>query len=149
MIQSKHCPGTSPVKSATIKARIDEIGPLSESMAQAVVHSEDDQDLHFRVNIALTEAITNSVVHGCNRRSSDSIRVEYELKGQDHIFHIFDPGEGPCPDLLEHPTLSDDPLAETHRGMVIMKWASDEMYYKLDDGFFCLTMVFRSRKNTV
>jgi len=136
----------SPVKSATIKARLDQVGPLSESMAGAVVRSNDDQDLHFRVNIALTEAITNSVIHGCGEKSSDSIRVEYEMDGEDHIFHIFDPGRGPCPDLLANPTLSDDPLAESHRGMVIMKWASDEMYYRLDEEFFCLTMVFRSRK---
>ena len=146
MTLSRHSQDMSQVKSTTIKAQLDQVGPVSESMADAAVPSDDDQDLHFRINIALTEAITNSVVHGCDNKGSDLIRVEYELQGENHVFHIFDPGKGPCPELLERPVLSEDPLAESHRGMVIMKWAADEMNYKRENDCFCLSMLFRSRK---
>ncbi len=132
------------LKCIDIPPKLEKVREVCEEMTQTVLEASGDADLTFRVNIGLTEALTNSIVHGC-RNCKTEVEIGYSVKDELHVFSITDPGQGPCDESIKFPKLDEDLLSEHHRGNVIIKWAADEISFQRLEKGFTLTLGFRSR----
>ncbi len=139
-----NCNSMSLRKSIELAPQVEKVREISEAMVADVAAVSDDPNLLFRINIGLTEALTNSIVHGC-KTPSESVSLIYQINKDDHIFHIHDPGTGPTEGQLTDPKVDDDLLSDHHRGQVIIHWAADEVSYSASENGFDLILLFRSR----
>ena len=133
------------VKKIKITAHLNEVGPVSEEMAEQVKAVSGDDDLSFRINIGLTEALTNAILHGCVEGEEAYVSLEYHREANNYIFKIDDPGKGPEADMMERREVDSDLLKENQRGTVIINWAVDEAHYHRTAEGFHLTLVFEPR----
>ncbi len=84
--------------------------------------------------IALTEAVTNSIVHGNNQDKSKTVTVTFEHKPKGLIFTIKDEGKGFDHKSIPDPTdVEKCPNPEEGRGMFLIKSLSDEVVFS-DNG---------------
>ncbi len=132
------------VETKNIQSDLTEVGAVCEYFANLIAPGNGKGNLNFRVNIALTEALNNAIIHGCKNDDRHQISIEYEQEASKHIFHIYDPGCGPC--NLEIPSVINPPdlLSENSRGNIIIHWAADEVLHNISSTGFCLTLMFRS-----
>ncbi len=72
-----------------------------------------------------TEALTNAIRHGCAGLATARVRVEWSIGIKQVSLVIEDPGQGPPADLRESPSLPDDELASSGRGLFIIANLSD------------------------
>ncbi|CAN5238578.1 hypothetical protein BH23VER1_BH23VER1_36820 [soil metagenome] len=76
--------------------------------------------------LVFNEAVTNAIVHGCGACRHLEVVIEWWKEGAELCLAIDDPGGGPPAELAANPTLPDDPLAESGRGLFIIHEFSDD-----------------------
>ena len=85
------------------------------------------KDDYFDVKLILTEAITNSFVHGNNRDKNLPITLHYYYDGQAVFFEIEDSNKNKgninIPDKIE----DDEILSESGKGLFLINVLSDEV----------------------
>ncbi|RJO65002.1 MAG: ATP-binding protein [Myxococcales bacterium] len=133
------------IRTIALAPRLEDVGRVAEELAEAVCSRTVDEDLHFRVDLALTEALTNAIIHGCESDVA-SVTVRYERNGGRHVFQISDPGPGPDPAERQAAAMADDLLKEHRRGLPLIHWAADGVVYSREADGFRLTLNFLSRK---
>jgi anti-sigma regulatory factor (Ser/Thr protein kinase) len=79
----------------------------------------------FRV--AVSEAVTNAMVHAHKGNSSKKVRLSIELNHSGITADIVDDGECHALDTIENRDLIYDPSAESGRGMGLIKRLADEV----------------------
>jgi len=131
------------VKKAIISPNLEEVAAVSEKMADAAAETSGDTDIHFRINAGLTEAITNSILHGC-KTPDDRISVEYWSGEGVFQFKILDPGQGPGQGSLCSRAVHEENLyCECGRGITIIRWAADVMRCEQTPDGFLMSLTFR------
>lgn len=119
---------------ATLEA-IDLLAPKVRDAAAA--HLPEDR--LFALEIALVEALSNIVRHG-----HPAGEVEIALHFGDGIeVEIVDVGNPIPPGLLEA-EVPDDPLAESGRGLALIRTCADDLRYERGGGRNRLTLTFRA-----
>jgi serine/threonine-protein kinase RsbW len=96
----------------------------------------------FEMEMAVVEAVNNSIEHACHNQSGHPITTRMKLSEDRIIFVISDAGDAVI-GLPEMPAL-DDHLAsppERGRGVQIMRAVMDEVAYRTDGISNCVTMV--------
>lgn len=100
----------------------------------------------IRLEIALTEALNNVVLHG-NLPEDAGIDLTVRKAGPALLVEIRDPGR-PVParlfDAARNPA-EIDPLAESGRGIPLIVAMSDALGYDSREGSNCLTLRFATR----
>ena len=91
------------------------------------------KELYGNILIASTEAFANAVNHGNKNDESKFVHFEVEVAENYVQFIISDEGEGFDYENLPDPTLPENIMKETGRGIFIMKSLSDE-YEFLNQG---------------
>jgi len=129
-------------KSLEISPQLENIRCVSDEMISEIYKISNDSDLTFRIDIALTEAVTNAIKHGPADENS-IIRIEYISQGEQHIFHVEDKGRGPENNIFKNPQPSEDRLLENKRGAIMIHWAADEIIQQVDKSGYKLTLIFK------
>ncbi len=115
----------------TIEGKKDAIPPVVEGVMQLVRMMGCAAGRETQVEIALTEALANAVVHGC--KNDPNKKVEFcvacdEDRGM--LIVIRDPGAGFDPESIPSPILGQN-LFETHgRGIFLINQLVDEVRYE-------------------
>ena len=124
--------------------KLQDIDPTVLSV-MAAVEGRLGSDTRFNVEVCITEALTNLVLHACGGKSSP-IRINLMLTHDRLCIEVFDP-KGATPfDLRDFgPRLSQvDVLAESGRGLSLIKDCADTLEYGPVDGHHRLAMTFRT-----
>jgi serine/threonine-protein kinase RsbW len=80
--------------------------------------------------VASIEAVTNAIVHGNKNNPEKEVRIRIEnLKSRIKV-EVMDEGEGFNPDKVPDPTLPENLLKESGRGIYIMKMLTDDVKIK-------------------
>lgn len=70
--------------------------------------------------LTFTEAVNNAIEHGCGNQPQKSVFIRWWANGNSVWIETQDEGSGP-PEALKHsPSLPEDPLAESGRGLFII-----------------------------
>ncbi len=90
--------------------------------------------------LALSEAVTNAVVHGNKEDATKTVTLQaWKEKGDLHI-SVKDQGDGFDPGLLPNPLNDQNLLKEGGRGVFLMKQYADNVEYR--DGGSTVVLTF-------
>lgn len=95
------------------------------------VYSESnlDRSSFNRVFLGLSEALTNSIVHGNKLNASKNISIEVNCMNLELFIEITDEGEGFLIECLKDPTCSKNLKEESGRGIFLIRHFADELNY--------------------
>ena len=101
------------------------------------------RNLKDRVLLALSEAVTNAIVHGNKEQTDKSVHVAVTVETSRVQMEVQDEGEGFDPSAIPDPTAEENLLAEGGRGLFLIETYADSIDY-LDQGRL-VRMVFRRK----
>ncbi|OIO60215.1 MAG: hypothetical protein COZ46_07750 [Verrucomicrobia bacterium CG_4_10_14_3_um_filter_43_23] len=71
--------------------------------------------------LVFSEAVVNAVLHGSKEDPSKQVTVDWSARGDEVWLEVIDCGHGPAIETTHQPGLPDDPLAQSGRGLYIIK----------------------------
>jgi anti-sigma regulatory factor (Ser/Thr protein kinase) len=117
--------------SFTIPARLALISQVRTKVAE-MVESVPGGDEHVdTIRLAVGEAASNAVRHGCACNEDLKVGVECSTDGEILVIEIRDPGPGFNPDDVPTPLVGE--LREGGMGIHFMRLTMDEVTYRFDD----------------
>jgi len=121
----QHLAFTIPARTCLVKHIRNRVSEMLESLAP-------DATVLDAVNLAVGEAASNAVRHGCREDEAKKIRVQSATDGYTLVVEITDPGPGFDPTEIPSPELGD--LREGGMGIYFMRLTMDEVNYSFDGG---------------
>jgi|Wag4MinimDraft_11_1082651.scaffolds.fasta_scaffold00155_7 serine/threonine-protein kinase RsbW len=106
------------------------LGDLVEVFLQKCLNNGSDiSDLAFQMNLALTEASSNAILHGCKNNPEHYVKVKLELIDDSLTLEVSDNGSGFDLEAVSTP----EPYQDKGRGLFIIKQLMDSVEYKVSD----------------
>lgn len=102
-----------------------------EKVAKEMGFKEDDKD---SLAIAVSEAVTNAIVHGNRQDRRKKVFIRFRLSADRITVYVKDEGEGFDPDQLENPLDPENILRENGRGIFILKSIMDKVEFDFSKG---------------
>ena len=121
----QHLCFTIPARTCLVKHIRMRVSEMLESLSPA-------GPLLDAVNLAVGEAASNAVRHGCREDERKKVRVQSATDGYTLVIEISDPGPGFNPDQIPSPELGE--LHEGGMGIYFMRLTMDEVTYSFDAG---------------
>ncbi len=106
-----------------------QVEPLLEQIAKRAGLSEERTPLFI---VAITEAIANAILHGNRQDASKQVwlRFSYDPAQRLLVVEVEDEGVGFDPTTLPDPTVEENLLRESGRGIFLMRNLADAVEYK-------------------
>ncbi|CUT00507.1 serine/threonine-protein kinase RsbW [Candidatus Kryptobacter tengchongensis] len=93
-----------------------------------------DEDF-YRLYLASSEAFINAIVHGNKLEPSKKVKVRFKSFKKSFEIEVQDEGEGFEPESIPDPTVNENLLRESGRGIYIIKAFSDVVkFHKTRNG---------------
>ena len=130
-----------------VECRLDAVDAAMGAVCAFVGDALPPEDL-IRLEIAVTEALNNVVLHGA-LPSGTGIDVAVSKAGPEVSVEIRDPGR-PVPEELfdeARDPAEIDPLDESGRGIPLIVAMSDALHYESGNGSNCLALRFAGRRS--
>lgn len=117
------------------------IGKIGEDMAKVLDHYEGDlESLARQINIVLTEALANAIIHANADDPSKEVLVRINISDKELAIRVFDSGEGFDLNEVPGPGSDSDVLDDKGRGIFIIRSLMDSVVYKKANGGNVLEM---------
>jgi serine/threonine-protein kinase RsbW len=102
---------------------------VSKTLINNLKEKKVEDDIIFDVHVAFEEALRNAMIHGNKMDPDKGVFVETDLKDDSVVICVEDEGEGFAHDKLPDPTLDENILKESGRGVYMIKHLMDEVKY--------------------
>ena len=111
--------------------------PENIRIVESFIDNAKDQyklndDIYGNIMIAVTESVSNAIVHGNQSNSKKSVHLQLALEKSLIRFTVEDEGNGFDYTNLDDPTLSENLSKPGGRGIFLMKNLCDEVSFKKD-----------------
>ncbi|MEX0769158.1 MAG: ATP-binding protein [Balneolaceae bacterium] len=91
-----------------------------------------DEDLKNRMMLALSEAVTNAIVHGNQENREKKVFIKVEVRKDSAIMTVEDQGPGFDPEEVPDPIQPENLLQPGGRGLYLMEESADKVEYNRD-----------------
>jgi serine/threonine-protein kinase RsbW len=98
-----------------------------------------------KMYLSVTEAVTNAVVHGNQQIQEKKVQIKFDCSDQSFDFYISDEGSGFEHHVVPDPTLPENLIKESGRGIFLMKQYTDSIEF-LNNGS-TIKLVFNKNGN--
>lgn len=88
------------------------------------------EDHYGNILIALTEAVTNAIMHGNKQDAKKHVDVQYATKDSELCFTVKDEGPGFDPSTLPDPTAPENLEKPTGRGIFLIRNLADRVEFE-------------------
>ncbi len=121
----------SEVLNLRMPAEAASIVAITDAISELLVRFKVPEEKQLEVGLAVQEALTNAVVHGCNNDPSKEIqcRLQRDLQGRIAII-VTDPGPGFRPERLPDPKQGENVYADHGRGVYLIRQLMDEVHFE-------------------
>ena len=117
-----------------MKTKIANDGHLLKEVSKSLIaHLKEmgvEEDIIFDIHVGFEEALRNAMIHGNKSNPGKHVSVEAEIKEDAVVISVEDEGDGFDPSGLPDPTLQENLLKESGRGVYLMKHLMDEVRYE-------------------
>ena len=117
-----------------MKIRIDNDSHLLKEISKELIGSLQkqgvDENIIFDVHVAFEEALRNAMVHGNKSDPEKKVMIETMITDGELMICVEDEGDGFDPDSLPDPTLGENLLKESGRGVYLVKHLMDDAVYE-------------------
>ncbi len=124
-------------------ARLGDVEALAEKAADIVHFTEEERD---SLAIAVTEAVSNAIVHGNREDKKKRVQVTFEVDKDRVRVSVRDQGAGFDPAQVSNPLDPENLLKESGRGIFILSALMDEVNFDFSGAGTLLTMTKRRKK---
>lgn len=124
--------------------RVEEAAYFAEEAAKDLHFSESEID---DIAIAMTEAVSNAMIHGNKKNAHKKVRIEIFQKTDRMIITVMDEGKGFDPHKVADPLQPENLLKESGRGIFILRSLMDRVDFS-SDGYGTKTTLVKFRKIT-
>ena len=100
------------------------------------------KEIKNNIELAVAEAAANSILHGNKNDPSKNVKIKIELNSKTLTLSFTDEGKGFKPSEVPDPTLPENLLKGSGRGVHIMNSLVDEVNYNFTDAGTELILVF-------
>ena len=119
---------------ATIAADVAAIGPVVDRAMQAVSMATPEASTTGAIDLALREAISNAVVHGCQQDPQKTVHITLARDHRDDqcdlVIIVRDDGDGFDPDALPNPLKGARRYATNGRGVFLIHELMDAVQFR-------------------
>lgn len=123
--------------------RLGEVEEMAEKAADLMNFNDEERD---SLAIAVTEAVSNAIVHGNKEDEAKRVEVVFEVgRGRVRV-SVKDQGPGFDPEKVNNPLDPENLLKESGRGIFILSALMDEVSFDFSKGGTLLTMVKRKKQ---
>lgn len=115
----------------SMPANSEAIASVVDAICETLVSLEVPEQKRLEVALALQEALSNAVVHGCGNDSTKHVRCRMKSDPQGRIvITVTDPGLGFSPDLIPDPRKDENLHADHGRGVYLIRQLMDEVHFE-------------------
>lgn len=118
---------TKEVVELTLPSRIETIAQAAAAAANLANRLGLSETAVFGVDMAVREAVTNAVVHGNQEDETKLVEITFINSAQSLVITVRDKGSGFDPVSVPDPTLSENLLNTSGRGLLFMRTFMDEV----------------------
>ncbi len=121
---------TEPIQHTMVaKSKPSAVEGICRSVLSELRANHYDQSDVFAVHLAIEEALTNAIKHGCKNDPSREIKVDYRVSREKVEITITDDGEGFDPDAIPDPRHGRNIYKTDGRGLLLMHSYMDVVTY--------------------
>jgi serine/threonine-protein kinase RsbW len=117
-------------RSFRLSSTMESVGEVEEAAEQLAIDAGFDGDERFRITMAVHEAAINAVLHGNDYNPALHVDISMENTGRALVFVIADQGKGFDPESLPDPSLPENILRGTGRGIFLIRSLMDEVHFR-------------------
>lgn len=115
----------------TIDARQSDILPLVDGIMNVVATMHCAQGKEIEVQLALTEALANAIVHGARNDPSKQIEVCVACDVDRGLLIIVrDPGQGFDPSAIPNPVVGQNIFSDHGRGIFLINRLASDVHFE-------------------
>jgi serine/threonine-protein kinase RsbW len=112
-----------------IPATLEELHHVYSWADEHLTQSGIPESKRFNIMLALSEAVTNAIRHGCHSSSGDFVDIEVTITNSSVNIKVHDCGTGFVPDALPDPTKDENLLTPNGRGIFLIKNLADDVRF--------------------
>lgn len=112
-----------------ISSSLSNIGKVRMFLEEIFTESNLNLSYFNPVFLGLSEALTNSIVHGNKLNSSKNVSIEVNCLNEELFIEITDEGDGFHIECLKDPTCLENLKKENGRGIFLIRHYADEVDY--------------------
>ena len=105
-----------------------------------------DEDTLNNLSLAVSEAISNAMVHGNQLDPNKNVIVTINISNDELTLSIKDEGEGFDPDSVPDPTMPENIMRDSGRGIHIMRSFIDKVLYNFSSEGTELKLIINLKK---
>jgi serine/threonine-protein kinase RsbW len=110
-----------------LPSRTESVNQAAAAVGEVAKRSGLDEDAAYGIDMALREAVTNALVHGNKRDESKTITVIFTSSPGALEIEVSDQGNGFDPGSVPDPTVGENVLKTSGRGIFFMRTFMDEV----------------------
>ena len=114
-------------KCITLSSQVTKIDDAVSELVDFVVGLKRIED--FTLSIALTEAITNAIIHGNEKDPAKRVFAQALIEPERVVFQIADEGIGFDYQKLDDPTKKENLFKQSGRGIFFVRYFMDEVQF--------------------
>jgi serine/threonine-protein kinase RsbW len=113
----------------TLESNLKNIAEVETYVQQVFKEFRIDESLFGNILIAITEAVSNAIIHGNQAKSNKKVHITTVVASNKVSFTIEDEGTGFNPHNLPDPTAPENLLTPGGRGVFLMQQLSDKVTF--------------------
>jgi len=122
--------GTYKVTFESNVKHLEKVETLTSTIADEAGFDESSSD---DLSIAITELFNNAIHHGNRGDSSKQVTLAFELHPKYLTISVMDEGDGFSPDSIKNPLAPENLLAESGRGIYLVKMLMDDIDFNITE----------------
>ena len=103
---------------------------ISKSLVNNLKENGVNENVIFDIHVSFEEALRNAMIHGNKMDDQKKVIVETDVAEKEVIISVEDEGEGFDPGDVPDPTLDENLLKESGRGVYLIRHLMDEVKYE-------------------
>lgn len=132
------------LESLSFKSTYEEVENVGEVLTTLQQKLNFSDELYARMMLAVSEAITNGILHGNKLDENKTVELLAYQDGDKLLFVSKDEGEGFDREKIPNPTAEENLLKPSGRGVFLMEEYADDVSYT--DGGSTITLTFTLSK---
>lgn len=112
-----------------IASELKELNNLRIFLNQIFAETNLNRGYFNRVLLGLSEAVSNSIIHGNKYDCSKRVFINFLYKKKKFIITVIDEGSGFSFDCIEDPSLPENRKKENGRGLFLIRHIADEVHF--------------------
>lgn len=124
-------------------AKLDELDLVHDWCRRHLAALGVSQIEEHNILLALSEAVTNAIRHGCKEDWNKMVRVVFSSDRNGITIVVRDQGKGFKPESLPDPTVGDNLLSAGGRGVFLLKALASQVQFHCTDHGTTVTFSFQ------